>query len=586
MRILVALLTIALTSVSCNLPTWSAEEETPEYWYNVAKEELQVALKQQTHNMNVAKNVILFLGDGMSVATITAGRILKGQLRNNSGEEYKLAMDRFHHAGLSRTYAVNKQVADSASTGTAYLCGVKSTYGTLGVSAKARRGDCLSEKGNAVDSVLIDADKEGRSTGIVTTTRINHATPAATYSHSAERTWYGDDDLSADAVKNGCKDLAQQFYDSSAKITVALGGGRKYFMPNNTRDPEYRQQKNSRNDGQDLIKMWLNDQVDLGLEAQYVWNKEDFDNVDVTTTDKLLGLFEPSDMKYESNRDSDGAGEPSITEMTEKAIRILQKNSKGYFLLVEGGRIDHAHHATNAFRALHEMVAFDDAIERAVAMTSDHDTLIIVTADHSHTLSMGGYSDRGNPILGLASANGVPYEGLDKKPFTTLTYANGIGYQGPGTIHINNEPHSRRNLSDVNTERENYLQQSAIPLPSETHGGDDVAILARGPMSHLFHGVHQQNYIPYVMRYVACMGSDRRYCDEINVDKQNDPVQETTQYLNFLGISLTEYDIQAALYAELALLVLFFIVIHCLLWFVLGKSNAPGAKPREKGTKC
>merc|ERR1719259_983902 len=88
--------------------------------------------------------------------------------------------------------------------------------------------------------------------------------------------------------------------------------------------------------------------------------------------------------------------------MTEKAIQILRKNEKGYFLLVEGGRIDHAHHNSNAYRALHETVEFDNAIAKARQMTSSSDTLIIVTADHGHTFTFAGYPERGNPIFGLA----------------------------------------------------------------------------------------------------------------------------------------------------------------------------------------
>ncbi|CAK8698161.1 alkaline phosphatase-like [Clavelina lepadiformis] len=539
--------------IFCEGKGWTDEEETPEYWYDVAREELQVALGLQQKNMNVAKNVILFLGDGMSIGTITAGRILKGQLQGNSGEETKLAMDQFHHAGLSRTYAVNKQVADSGSTATAYLCGVKSTYYTLGLSAKSRTEVCSSEKGNAVESILVDSYKAGKSTGVVTTTRINHATPGASYAHTAYRSWYSDSDLTQEAKENGCKDIAQQFYDSSDMITVTLGGGRQYFRPKTTKDVEY-STDNDRDDGQELIEKWEMNQKDKGLNAHYVWNKNDFDSVDPVTTDKLLGLFEPSDMQYEVDRVADGSKEPSIMEMTEKAIQILQKNSKGYFLLVEGGRIDHAHHATNAHRALHETVAFDKAIERAVEMTSDSDTLIIVTADHSHTFTIGGYSDRGNDIFGLATENGKPYKGLDGKPFTTINYANGEGYQGPNTGEI--EPHSRQNLTVVDTDDKEYLQQTAIPLAYETHGGDDVAILARGPMSHLFHGVHQQNYIAYVMRYVSCVGSDLGHCEGSSLPEP-EPTTTTEKYNLFLGMNLDTTETAVALYVQFALLICF-----------------------------
>ncbi|XP_076806754.1 alkaline phosphatase-like [Clavelina lepadiformis] len=568
-RLATVFVSFAAVAFVCEGKGWTDEEETPEYWHNVAKEELQVALGLQKHNMNVAKNVILFLGDGMSVATITAGRILKGQLQGNSGEETKLAIDQFHHAGLSRTYAVNKQVADSGSTATAYLCGVKSTYYTLGLSAKSRRQNCSSEKGNGVDSILVDSFKAGKSTGVVTTTRINHATPGAAYAHTAYRSWYSDSDLTQEAKENGCKDIAQQFYDSSDMITVTLGGGRQYFRPKTTKDVEYGTD-NDRDDGQELIDKWEMNQKNKGLNAHYVWNKNDFDSVDPVTTDKLLGLFEPSDMQYEVDRVADGSKEPSIMEMTEKAIQILQKNSKGYFLLVEGGRIDHAHHGTNAYRALHETVAFDKAIERAVEMTSDSDTLIIVTADHSHTFTIGGYSDRGNDIFGLATSNGNSYKALDAKPYTTLNYANGQGYQGPSSTEI--EPHSRQNLTGIDTDAVEYHQQTAVPLSSETHGGDDVAILARGPMSHLFHGVHQQNYIAYVMRYAACVGSDLGHCEGTSQPEVPEPEPPSTSNA-FLGMNLDTTATAVALYVQFALLICFAFFIIFLSMIVIKKQN-------------
>nr|BAG60215.1 unnamed protein product [Homo sapiens] len=103
----------------------------------------------------------------------------------------------------------------------------------------------------------------------------------------------------------------------------------------------------------------------------------------------LMGLFEPGDMKYEIHRDS--TLDPSLMEMTEAALRLLSRNPRGFFLFVEGGRIDHGHHESRAYRALTETIMFDDAIERAGQLTSEEDTLSLVTADHSHVFSFGGY---------------------------------------------------------------------------------------------------------------------------------------------------------------------------------------------------
>ncbi len=201
-------------------------------------------------------------------------------------------------------------------------------------------------------------------------------------------------------------------------------------------------------------------------------------------------------MQFELDRAKDPAGEPSLAEMTAKAIAILQRNPKGFFLLVEGGRIDHAHHGGNAARALEDTNAFDEAVKAALANTNARDTLIVVTADHSHVLTMAGYPSRTNPILGLADdGQGKPALGLDGKPYTTLSYANGPGADPEG------DP--RENLSNVDTTAPDYKQQALVPMRAETHGGEDVPIYASGPWAHLFQGAVDQQYIFHVMNHAG-----------------------------------------------------------------------------------
>ncbi|XP_072428626.1 intestinal-type alkaline phosphatase 1-like [Chiloscyllium punctatum] len=464
------------------------EEEAPAFWNAKAKETLKIALELQPIKHR-AKNVILFLGDGMGVPTVTATRILKGQLDGKPGEGTVLAMESFPHLGLSKTYNVDHQSPDSAGTATAYLCGVKANYGTIGLSAAARRGKCSTTFGNEVMSVLKRAKDAGKSVGIVTTTRVQHASPAATYAHVADRDWYGDGEMPSEAIKKGCKDIAfQLIYNTD--IDVILGGGRKYMTPEGTPDPEYPdnpKQNGTRKDKQNLIEKWLS----IKKDAQYVWNKKQFDAVNVETTKYLMGLFEPKDMKFELNRNQ--TMDPSIVEMTDKAIQILQKNPNGFFLFVEdNGRIDHGHHDGTAVQALTEAVKFDEAIEKASKLTSDVDTLTIVTADHSHMFAFGGKALRGNPIFGLA-----PAFALDGKPYTTILYGNGPGYA------ITNG--TRPNPKSTDYKNKNYEQQAAVPLDSETHGGEDVAIFSKGPMAYLFHKTHEENYIAHVIAYAACI---------------------------------------------------------------------------------
>uniref|UniRef100_A0A8C5F1V6 Alkaline phosphatase n=1 Tax=Gopherus evgoodei TaxID=1825980 RepID=A0A8C5F1V6_9SAUR len=466
-------------------------EENPAFWNQQAAEAIKATLKLQPMNYQ-AKNLILFLGDGMGVPTITATRILKGQLQGQLSPEMPLAMDAFPYVALSKTYNVDRQVPDSAGTATAYLCGVKANYQTIGVSAAARHSQCNTTLGNEVVSVLQRAQRAGKSVGIVTTTRVQHASPAATYAHVVNRDWYADASMPAAAVQENCKDIAWQLVHN-VDFTVILGGGRKYMTPVETPDPEYpgnTTHNGMRKDNKNLITLWLESKQG----ARYVWNRTALLSAasDPSVT-HLMGLFEPGDLKYELLRDS--TLDPSLTEMTQAAIRILSRNPRGFYLFVEDkwGRIDHGHHEGVAQRALTEALEFDHAIQRAGELTKEAETLTVVTADHSHVFSFGGYTLRGSSIFGLA-----PEVALDSKPYTSILYGNGPGYQITAT--------GRPNISSSESGKgPRYLQQAAVPLSSETHGGEDVAILAKGPMAHLFHGVQEQTYIAHVMAYAACL---------------------------------------------------------------------------------
>jgi len=438
-----------------------------------------------------AKNVILFIGDGMDITTITAARIYDGQQKGESGEENRLSFDRFPYSALVKTYNVDAQTPDSAGTATAILSGVKTSMGVIGVDQTVKRGDCAAMAGHKVTSFLERAASAGRATGVVTTTRLTHATPAATYAHVPDRHWESDGQLPAEAKKQGCRDIASQFVAATG-ITVAFGGGRAKFLPRSMADPEYGAKgvTGKRRDGRNLIAEWR-----ARPGSVYVWNKRQFDALAPRPGQRVLGLFEPSHMHFEADRAGDEAGEPSLADMTAKAIALLAANPAGFFLMVEGGRIDHAHHAGNAARALGDTVAFADAVAAAVEATDERDTLIIVTADHGHTLSLAGYARRGAPILGLAdmAKNGKGRKAKDGKPYTILGYAN-----GPGA------PKGRRpDISQTEAMALDYHQQALVPLGSETHGGQDVAAFARGPRAYLLGGVIEQNVLFHLMQYAS-----------------------------------------------------------------------------------
>lgn len=456
-------------------------------------------MTQQKLNQNTAKNLILFLGDGMGIPTVTAARILKGQLNGQSGEETQLEMDKFPFVSLAKTYNTNAQVPDSAGTATAYLCGVKANEGTVGVSAAAVRSQCNTTQGNEVTSILKWAKDAGKSVGIVTTTRVNHATPSAAYAHSVDRDWYSDSEMPNEALQAGCKDIARQLFENIPNIDVIMGGGRKYMFPKNQSDVEYPnvlKHSGTRKDGRNLVEEWIAKKKNK--KGYYVWNKKQVLSLNPNNVDYLLGLFEPGDLTYDLERNTET--DPSLTEMVDVAVKILRKNPNGFYLLVEGGRIDHGHHEGKAKQALHEAVEMDRAIGLAHLLTSSHDTLTVVTADHSHMFNFGGYTLRGNTIFGLAPM----LSDVDQKPFTSILYGNGPGYKLVSGV--------RENVSTIDYQENNYQAQAAVPLSMETHGGEDVAVFAKGPLAHLFHGVHEQNYIPHVMAYAACIGQNREHC--------------------------------------------------------------------------
>ncbi|KAI4878349.1 hypothetical protein NFI96_033698 [Prochilodus magdalenae] len=495
----ITLLLLGLVWRGLGKPQFPEQEKDPVFWNTWAQRTLRNALTLQEQNKNIAKNIILFLGDGMGVPTVTAARILKGQLNGEYGEEVQLEMDKFPYVSLSKTYNTDAQVPDSAGTATAYLCGVKANEGTLGVSAAAVRGQCNTTQGNEVTSILRWAKDAGKSVGIVTTTRVNHATPSAAYAHCVDRDWYSDGEMPSEAVQDGCKDIARQLMENIPDINVIMGGGRKYMVPTNISDVEYPTEKKhngTRKDGRNLIQEWIDRTKDKN--GHYVWNKKDLLSVNPASANYLLGLFEPADLSYDLERDTNT--DPSLTEMVDVAIKILRKNPEGFFLLVEGGRIDHGHHEGKAKQALHEAVEMDRAIGRASLLTSQHETLTVVTADHSHVFNFGGYTVRGNSIFGLAPM----VSDIDQKPFTSILYGN-----GPGFKLVNG---SRVNVSTVDYQQNDYQAQAAVPLRMETHGGEDVAVFAKGPMAHLLHGVQEQNYIPHVMAYAACIGQNKAHC--------------------------------------------------------------------------
>jgi alkaline phosphatase len=507
--------------------------EDEQYWKKKGMSELKSVLNSLNHlKTNRAKNVILFIGDGMSLPTITASRIYKAQqiTKNKNAEGSLLTFEKFPHLALSKTYSLDRQTPDSASTASAIFTGVKTKFLTMGFDASIEfNSKAAQESANKVDSIMKWAQDARKDTGFVTNTRVTHATPAALYAHVANRVW--ECDRKTPSITDGDITLQLLRSDPGRKAKVILGGGRESWCPGSlsgaiTRKCNKHEEKPAsdwnctRLDGIDLIDEFLEKHKTIeqfkNMRGEYVSNRAELLDVDVENVDYLLGLFSDSYMKYESEKehDSDPEKEPSLAEMTKTAIKVLKKNNNGFFLMVEGGKIDKAHHASKANQAMHETVALDEAVEEALGLVDVEETLVIVTADHGHTMSISGYPSRGADIRGIVDDHNAE----DNKPYMILSYANGEGFAHHLTHDHGNV--TRRDLRKWGNYTDfNFVNPSSVPgmlwsslVPGaedsvdETHSGADVGIFATGPYAHLFQSVHEQSYIAHVIAYSACIG--------------------------------------------------------------------------------
>jgi alkaline phosphatase len=302
-----------------------------------------------------AKSVIFLIGDGMGYAQVTAARWEKAggdqpdyQPTLENYQNTKLYMDEMEYAGHMSTHSLNSWITDSAAAITALATGQKTYNGVISVTNVTDRGAVMGHE-NAIavaiplKTVLEMADEAGKATGVVTTTRVTHATPAGYYAHSADRDW--ENDIALQCIESG--------------MEVAMGGGASKFSFDN--------------------RSLLEEAVPLGWTV--VRNESELAATDPAATERLLGIFTDSHMSYELDRDS--AVEPSLAEMTETAIEVLSKDEDGFFLMVEGGRIDHADHARDYKRTVVDTVAFDDAVKVSLDYAAENPaTLVVVTADH------------------------------------------------------------------------------------------------------------------------------------------------------------------------------------------------------------
>lgn len=474
------------------------DELDPNYWRKSASEEIKSRLATGP-NTNKAKNVIFFLGDGMSLSTITAARILKGQREGNPGEESQLSFEKFPYTGLSRTYCTNAQVPDSACTSTAYLTGVKTNILSLGVSPKVNYNDCAAsmDPANDLTSLYDWAQAAGKSSGFITTTRLTHASPSGGYAHVANRMWESDTNVRSYLAENyttDCTDIATQLITEAPgrNLDLIMGGGMGKFLPKTMIDSFGA--AGERTDGVNLLSQWQRRHPG----GVFVSNRKQMQALNIEQTKSILGIFQSSLMNYHHHATE---GEPTLSEMTETAIKFLSKNENGYFVFIEGGLIDYGNHQNKPGISLDETLEFSKAVEMACNMTSIEDTLIVVTADHAHPLNIVGYPVRGNNILDI---NKIGYD-RNGVHYSTLNYAAGPNqYLDEYGDRIELEGQ----FGDVD-----FIFPSYISVSDGVHSGDDVSVYASGPWQHLFRGVLQQNSLPHMMAYAACIGDGAKACD-------------------------------------------------------------------------
>lgn len=401
------------------------------------------------------RNLILFIADGFGPATRTMARAGKGE---------RLHLDDIL-VGSVGTTASNSLVTDSASSATAYSAGVKTYNGAIGVDAEGR----------ALRTILEAAEERGMPTGLVSTARITHATPAAFSAHVANR------------------GMEQQIADQQIEqgIDLILGGGRRFYLP--------REAGGSRRDERNLL--------DEAREAGY-YVVRDRAGFEVTRKLPLLGLFTDSHMSFELDRDPEL--EPSLAEMTVRAIELLSEaaGENGFFLMVEAGRIDHAGHANDSAAHLRDTLAFDEALGAALAAARRmEDTLLVSVADHeTGGLTLGRNIDnagmyRWDPdfVLGVGSSIEAMGRRLGEgaQPLELLEEAAGITAED---LTEEEAALLAQALGASERQRRTQLAQwmsrvlSRRALTGWTtwgHTGVDIGLFAFGPGSERFRAHHE-----------------------------------------------------------------------------------------------
>jgi len=410
------------------------------------------------------KNVIFMIGDGMGVNHVTLTRAVAGELN----------MDKLPYGGIMTTYSMDSLITDSAAAGTALATGYKTNNGIIS----------QTPEGEKLKTSLEAAKEAGKSTGLVTTTRITHATPAVFATHIDDR--------------DKENEIAEQLL--TAGVDVLLGGGLRHFLPAG---------EGKREDSLNLVSEFIN--------AGYTF-VDDREGLFTADSSPLLGLFTMSHMSYELDREEE---EPSIAEMTEKAIELLSKNEEGFFLMVEGGRIDHAAHANDAASVVADTIAFDDAVGKALDFArANGETLVVVTADHS----------TGGLTLGSGAEQWYNYEPLKSISISFESFAPLLNGQNTKELFesyfgISLREEEIEMIDEAVKTKDLYAIEASIAqvvsartnivFTTTQHDGGAVPIFSYGPRAESFSGFMDNTEVGAGIKGMAAHREEKSMIDRV-----------------------------------------------------------------------
>ena len=457
----------------------------------------------------VAKNVIILLADGLSVGHRTAARILSKGVTNGMYNA-PLAMDNMPHMALLGTSSVDTIAADSANTASAYMTGHKSSVNALGVYADRTKASQDDPRQETIAEIL--RRKTGKAIGVVSDAEIEDATPASVVSHTRRR---------ADKA-----DIVGMFWD--VRPDVILGGGSAYFLPQGVPGSKRKDQTN-------YIEMFKNDGY------QFVTDRTELnDAVKGKAPQKLLGLFHTGNMdgwidrhQWKGNTVKKFPNQPDLTDSFNAAVKVLEQNKNGFFLMLEAGLVDKFSHPLDWTRSVGDTIAFAKVVELAQKYVDKHpDTLLIVTGDHTHSISVAGTVDDNKPgkdmreKVGVYAEAGYPnYEDKDKDGFPDNFAPSkrlAVFFGAHPDYYETYRPYPDKTFTPaVKNEKGEYVADDTYKnvegghfvegnLPRNesqgVHTVDDLVVTARGPRSEEIKGFMNSTEIFRVMAEAMALG--------------------------------------------------------------------------------